>query len=588
MIRLPHSPIRSAQWTFAGLLLVVALLSGCGGGGSSANSATYPSTPTTPSTPSTPSTPTTPATPVATLMSANDAARLLDQATFGVTASDVAHVQSFGISAYLDEQMAAPLTQYSGYSYTPHTAPSNCVTDPATPTDASSLCARDQYTPFRVQRDFFTHALTDSDQLRQRVAYALSQIFVVSSVEIYEAYGLAAYQNILLSDAFGNFRTLLQDVTLSPVMGHYLDMVDNDKPNPVNGTTPNENYAREVLQLFSIGLYQLNADGTQQVDGTGAPIPTYTQATIEGFSAVFTGWTYPALPGATSKWSNPIDFDGVMVSFADHHDDTDPKPLLNGYTVAPNQSPEQDLANALDNVFNHPNVGPFIGKQLIQHLVTSNPSPAYVGRVAAIFTNDGNGVRGNLAAVVRAILTDTEARGDQPVGNEFGRLREPALFITSTLRSLGGQSDGVYLRSASSNMGQPIFSPETVFNFYPPSYSIPGTSTLAPEFGIDNAATVLARANFLNTVIMQSGAPPDPTVAGSTGTGINLAPFSSMADPAALIARLNQALMHGSLAPDAANVVLGAVKAVTSTDPTAPARVAGYLILSSGQYQVER
>jgi hypothetical protein len=149
-------------------------------------------------------------------------------------------------------------SQYSGFVYTPHTAPSNCVTDAATPTDASSLCARDQYTPFQVQRDFFTHALNDTDQLRQRVAYALSHIFVVSSVEIYEAYGLAAYQNMLLNDAFGNYRTLLQDVTLSPVMGHYLDMVDNAKPDPANGTTPNENYAREVLQLFSIGLFELN------------------------------------------------------------------------------------------------------------------------------------------------------------------------------------------------------------------------------------------------------------------------------------------------------------------------------------------
>src|ERR1700722_9758084 len=169
MIRLPHSPTRSARWTFAGLLLAVALLSGCGGSGSSVNSGPDPTTPTNPSTP------TAPATPVAPLMSANDAARLLDQATFGVTAGDVAHLQSIGISAYLDEQLAAPLTQYSGYSYTPHTAPSNCVTDPATRTDASSLCARDQYTPFRVQRDFFTHALNGADQLRQRVAYALSQ-----------------------------------------------------------------------------------------------------------------------------------------------------------------------------------------------------------------------------------------------------------------------------------------------------------------------------------------------------------------------------------------------------------------------------
>src|SRR3984957_19453957 len=365
-------------------------------------------------------------------------------------------------------------------------------------------------------------------------------------------------------------------------------MVDNDKPNPVNGTTPNENYAREVLQLFSIGLYELNADGTQKLDSTAAPIPTYTQDTVEGFSAVFTGWTYPTLAGATSQWTNPVNFNGAMVAFDAHHDDTDPKPLLDGYTVTPNQTAEQDLTNALDNIFNHPNVGPFIGKQLIQHLVTSNPSPAYVARVSAVFADDGSGVRGNLAAVVRAILSDPEARGDQPADNEAGWLREPALFITSVVRSLGGQSDGVYLRSASSSMGQPIYSPETVFNFYPPTYSIPGTGTLAPEFGIDNAATALARANFLNTVIMQNGGAPDPTVAGSTGTGINLAPFSSTSDPVALIARLNQALMHGSLAPDAANVVLGAVKAVTSTDPTAPARVAGYLILSSGQYQVER
>jgi uncharacterized protein (DUF1800 family) len=569
---LPQSIARLSPARLIVLPCLLSLLNACGGGGGGAM-ATAPAPPVT----------TTPQT-----VSAADASRLLDQATFGVTAADVAHVQSIGIDAYLNEQIAAPSSQYTGYTYTPHTAPANCITDPATPTDASSICARNQYSPFQVQRDFFTHALNDSDQLRQRVAYALSQIFVVSSVEIYEAYGLAAYQSMLLKDAFGSYRTLLGDVTLSPVMGHYLDMVNNDKPNLANGTAPNENYAREALQLFSIGLYQLNADGTQQLDGSGAPIPTYTQNTIEGFSAVFTGWTYPALPGATSKWTNPINFNGVMASFADHHDDTDPKPLLNGYTVPANQTPEQDLANALDNIFNHPNVGPFIGKQLIQHLVTSNPSPAYVARVAAVFANDGTGVRGNLAAVVRAIITDAEARGDQPAGSDFGRLREPALFITSTLRSLGGQSDGVYLRSASSSMGQPIFAPETVFNFYPPTYAIPGTQTLAPEIGIDNAATALARANFLNTVIMQSGAAPDPTVPGSTGTSISLSSFASTTDAASLIAQLNQLLVHGSLASDAGNVILGAVQAVTSTDPTAPARVASYLILSSGQFQVER
>jgi uncharacterized protein (DUF1800 family) len=575
-----HLPRSASLPCNVAVLMAGLLLSACGGGGAdSASSAT-----TTPP----PAGSTTPTAPSGAALSASDAARLLEQATFGVTASDVAHLQSVGITTYLDEQVAAPVTQYTGYSYTPHTPPATCVYDPATPTDASSICARTQYTPFQVQRDFFTHALINADQLRQRVAFALSQIFVVSSVEIDEAYGMAAYQNMLLTDALGNYRTLLLDVSLSPVMGHYLDMANNDKPNPVNGTTPNENYAREVLQLFSIGLYALNADGTQQLDSSGAPIPTYTQDAIEGFSAVFTGWTYPPIAGAASKWTNPLNYNGVMVAFANHHDDTDPKPLLSGYTVPPNQTPAQDLADALDNIFNHPNVGPFIGKQLIQHLVTSNPSAAYVARVAAVFANDGSGARGNLAAVVRAILTDTEARGDQAAADDFGRLREPALFITSTLRSLGGKSDGVYLRNASSSMGQPMFSPETVFNFYPPSYAIPGTQTLAPEFGIDNAATALARANFLNTMIMQSGAAADPTVPGSTGTSISLAAFASTTDPASLIAQLNQTLMHGSLSADASNVILGAVNAVTSADTTAAVRTAAYLILSSGQYQVER
>jgi uncharacterized protein (DUF1800 family) len=563
-------------WRFAVALCVLLGLAACGGGGGGDNTVNSPMPTPTP-------TPTPP--PVA----AADAARLLEQATFGATASDVAHVQDIGIDAYITEQLAYPTTQYSGYSYTPHTAPVGCIGDGSNPPDASSLCARDRYTPFQVQRDFFLHALNDSDQLRQRVAFALSQIMVVSSVEIYEAYGLADYQNILLNDAFGNYRTLLQDVTLSPTMGHYLDMANSDEANPQNGTVPNQNYAREVLQLFSIGLVALNPDGTQQLDAGGAPIPTFDGATIEGFASVFTGWTYPPLPGANSQWTNPINFDGTMVAFPDHHE-PGAKALLNGYSVPANQTPAQDLANALDNIFNHPNVGPFISRQLIQHLVTSNPSPAYVARVAAIFANNGQGVRGDLSAVVRAILTDTEARGAAPITNVFGRLREPALFITSTLRSLGGQSDGVLLRSASSAMGQPIFSPDTVFSFFPPSYQIPGTQTVAPEFGINNAATALARANFVNTVIMQGGAKPDPTVTGSIGTTINLTPLSSAANNGALLAQLNQILMHGSLPSDASNIIVAAANSATasSTDPLAAARVASYLILTSAQYQVER
>ena len=557
-------------WRFVSRLCALLTLAACSGGG--ANTADSPTPAPTPP-------------PVA----AADVARLLEQATFGVTASDVAHVQSVGIDAYISEQLAYAPTQYTGFSYTPHTAPAGCMGDGSNPPDASSLCARDKYSPFQVQRAFFTHALNNPDQLRQRVAFALSQIVVVSSIEIYEAYGLADYQNMLLNDALGNYRTLLQDVTLSPTMGHYLDMVNSNATDPQNGTVPNQNYAREVLQLFSIGLVALNPDGTQQLDASGAPIPTFDGATIEGFASVFTGWTYPPLPGANSKWTNPINFDGTMVAFPDHHQ-PGAKALLNGNTVPANQTPAQDLANALDNIFTHPNVGPFIGRQLIQHLVTSNPSPAYVARVAAVFANNGQGVRGDLSAVVRAILTDAEARGAAPVTNDFGHLREPALFITSVLRSLGGQSDGVLLRSASSAMGQPLFSPDTVFSFYPPSYQIPGTPTVAPEFGIDNAATALARANFINTVIMQGGATPDPTVTGSTGTTISLTPLSSVTNNTALIAQLNQTLMHGSLPSDASNIILTAANSVaaSTTDPLAAARAATYLILTSAQYQVER
>ncbi len=516
-----------------------------------------------------------------------DAARLLDQATFGVTAAGVERVKALGIRAFIEAELAEPPTLYTGFSYVPPTAPADCQHHAATPTDASSLCARDKYGPFQVQRQFFLHAVAAPDQLRQRVAFALSQIFVVSSVEIYEAYGLADFQNLLLEDAFGNYRRLLEDVTLSPVMGHYLDMVRNDKTNAATGTTPNENYAREVLQLFSIGLYELQPDGSPKLDSGGQPIPTFHQNTIEGFASLFTGWSYPPLPGATPSFYAPVNFDGVMPAYADHHE-PGAKTLLNGLVIPAGQTPAQDLAAGLDNIFHHPNVGPFIGKQLIQHLVTSNPSPAYVARVAAAFDDDGHGVRGNLAAVVRTILTDREARGERPSSADFGHLREPAVFIAGALRGLGGQTDGVFPSSASSNMGQPIYSPETVFSFYPPSYTIPGTSQLAPEFGIENSATALARANFINTLILDGGAKPNPTVVGATGTSVDLAPFAPISDHLAMIDELDHVLMHGSLRGEAKQEVLFAVNAVTSANPLAPPAVAAYLILTSAQYQVER
>jgi uncharacterized protein (DUF1800 family) len=399
---------------------------------------------------------------------------------------------------------------------------------------------------------------------------------------------MAAYQDMLLRNAFGNFRDLLNDVTLSPVMGVYLNMVNNVKADPSSGTTPNENYARELLQLFSIGTDMLNIDGSVQTDAQGHPIPAYNEDVIEGYAYLFTGWTFPPRPGAISQWSNPINYEGAMVSFASHHDPGS-KLILQGRVLPGGQTPEQDLADGLDAVFNHPNVGPFIGKQLIQHLVTSNPSPQYITRVATVFNNNGQGVRGDMRAVIRAILLDPEARGDTKIDPNYGHLREPVLFMTSILRNLGGQSDGVYLASQARRIQQDLFTPPSVFNYFPPIYVIPGTTSLGPEFGIQDAITSLNRANFVYQLVYGGGAAADATVTGSTGTSLDLSSYqSSAANAETLVELLNQRMMHGTLSPVASATIAQAVNAVPATDSINRVRMAVYLLASSQQYQVER
>jgi uncharacterized protein (DUF1800 family) len=527
------------------------------------------------------------ATPAPKVSKAN-ATRFLEQATFGPTASDISRVQSIGFDAYLNEQFSTGATGYPGFSYVTPTAPTDCKRDPAAPTGPASLCARDNYTIFQIQRRFFINALTAPDQLRQRVAFALSQIFVVSDTEINAAYGMAAYQNMLLKNAFGNFRALLTDVTLSPVMGNYLDMVNNDKPNPVRGAEPNENYARELLQLFSIGINKLNLDGTPQMDSQGNPATTYDEDVIEGYAHLFTGWTYAPRPGTDSKWTNPINYEGAMVSFPSHHD-TAAKQILDGKLLPAGQTPEQDFSDGLDAIFYHPNVGPFISKQLIQRLVTSNPTPQYVARVATVFNNNGQGQRGDMRAVIKAILLDAEARGDTKTDARYGHLREPAIYMTSILRSLGGQSDGVYLRSQASTMEQDIFSPPSVFNYFPPDYEIPETNVVGPEFGILNTSTALNRVNFVYRLVYGNGAAADATVTGSTGTKLDLSflqPYAADAD--VLVAQLNQRLMHGTLSAGAHAAIAQAVNRIAATDSTNRVRMAVYLLATSLQYQVER
>ena len=514
------------------------------------------------------------------LMDQADATRLLEQTTFGPTDALVAHVQAEGLQGWLNEQFAAPESHYPALPYAP--------TDPTTfcATSSDPNCLRDNYSMFLVQNAFFVNALTTPDQLRQRVAFALSQIFVTSGVEVNFAYGMAQYQQMLLDNAFGNFQDLLTNVTLSPVMGNYLNMVNNDKPS--GSVVPNENYGREVMQLFSIGVWELNDDGSLLLDAQGAPIPTYTQDTVANFAALFTGWTYPLLPGAKQGNHNPKNFLGnSMVGVPANHD-FDAKTLLEGTVDAAGKPMASDLAFAMQNLSQHPNVGPFIGEQLIQKLVTSNPSPQYVARVSAVFDNDGTGVRGNLKAVITAILTDPEARGDVKADPSYGKLREPVLFLTAAARALGTTSDGVFFMQQARDLGQDVFDAASVFNFYPPNYVVPGTDLLGPEFALQNASTAINRYNFANALAFGTIAPLS-TLPGATGTQPNWTSLQRLAgNPTALVGELNNLLLHGTMPAAMQATLLSAIAQVPAADPLLRAQTAFYLTITSPQYQVER
>jgi uncharacterized protein (DUF1800 family) len=277
-----------------------------------------------------------------------------------------------------------------------------------------------------------------------------------------------------------------------------------------------------------------------------------------------------------------------MVPFAAQHD-TAAKVLFGNRTIAAGQTPEKDLNDALDIVFNHPNVGPFIGRQLIQHLVTSNPSPAYVARVAAAFNNNGQGVRGDMKAVLRAILLDQEARGDVKMAADYGKLREPALLVTNVARALNGASDGVYLLQQATAMAQAVFQAPSVFNFYPPNYQAPGTSLEGPQFKLMLTGTILNRANFANRILFGGNVNPDATVAGATGTQLNLQALQALAaTPDQLLDRLNLIFLHNTLSTQARQAILTAVNAYPATDTLGRVRQAAYLIATSAQYQVEQ
>lgn len=535
---------------------------------------------------------------IASLPWVGDRVRFIEQATFGANSALEMRLRRIGISTWLNEQMEEKRDVNGAVRYSTFAYPNLPLQQTTPPTTCTGNCLRDNYSMYPLQKWFFRETLYGEDQqLRRRVSWALSQIWVVSGRETVQPSRMLPYIQILDRHAFGNYRDLMREMTLNPAMGNYLDMAISTRQSP------NENYAREILQLFSIGVFMLDQDGTIQIDGQGNPIPTYTQAEVNGFTKVFTGWTFCGQGCPNSQPGIPNYRDPMVVNPANH--DTTEKQILD-YPGAVSMIPaglsaDQNFEMALDNIFYHPNVAPFVGKILIQQLVTSNPMPAYVGRVSAVFNNNGQGIRGDLKAVIRAILTDPEARGNLKTDPDYGHLREPVLFVTNILRPLNptanlnasgicnNLSDGV-LNGVTTVLDQDVFNPPSVFNYYPLTYTLQNTNLHAPEFGIFSTGTALKRPNFVNQMVFGNGI--TQTGDAPCGTRIDLSRWQTLAaadaSGALLIDTMNREIMHGSMSPPVRNHILQAVQAVAADNPLKRARTALYLVTTSPQFQVQR
>jgi uncharacterized protein (DUF1800 family)/fibronectin type 3 domain-containing protein len=476
--------------------------------------------------------------------------RLLRQATWGPKPGDVARVNQIGHAAFLQEQFNAAPSVYPDTLY-----------------DMSVEYA---------QEHFMRLAITGDDQLRQRVAWALHKIWVVSAVEVDDSRAIVNYHRILLNGAFGNYRNIMRNITLNPAMGRYLNMLNN-RSQAITGAPPNENYARELMQLFTLGLVLLNQDGTPMLDAQNRPIPTYTEAEVKALARVFTGWTFgDGNPGTIPTGRGSENYTVPMEAVERYHD-ADAKTVL-GANFPAGQTTVQDLDQALDLIFNHPNIAPFVSRQLIQQLVTSNPSPAYISAIASVFADNGAGVRGDLAAVVRAILEHPEAGLGT---NTAGKLMEPALFVIAQVRALNAQvTDHPFMSDLAQEMGQRVFYPGSVFSYFSPGYRVRGTALGGPEFQILTTVTALSRANYTGRLI-----------SGGFGGDVtwDIAPFTSLAgDPAALVDYCGLLLMGGQMSTELRNEIISAVRVSPASNPTERVRTALYLTLASAQYQVDR
>ena len=518
-------------WRHLSALCLITVLAACGGGGGSDPGASVP-----------------PAA-VERPASRDDAARFLTQASFGPTEADIDRVMALGYSAWIDEQFATPATS--------HRAHFDARDVEIKAANATQSAGQDQ-----VFESFWKQAATGPDQLRLRTAFALSQIFVISLTDSTVANtprAVAAWLDMLGDKGLGRYRDLLEAVSLHPMMGVYLSHLRNQKADTRTGRVPDENYSREIMQLFSLGLLELNEDGSVKTSG-GAAIETYTPADISGLARVFTGfsWNCPDWPdnscffsGSASGASDPDRHFKTMLGYPQYHSPEEKRFL--GTTIAAQTlaDPNASLRQALDAISAHANVGPFIGKQLIQRLVTSNPSPEYVRAVARVFADNGQGVRGDMRAVVKAVLMHPEARA---TSDTAGKVREPVLRLSSYLRAFPHRSESGYWRvgntdNVGSSLGQTPMRSPSVFNFYRPGYVPPGTgaatrSLVVPEMQITHETSVAGYVNYMRDNIASG-------VGASSGGRRDIQPdftaeLALATDPAALVDRVASKLTYGT------------------------------------------
>jgi uncharacterized protein (DUF1800 family) len=563
------------------LIVGLASCGGSGGGGGGGNSGGGGGTPPTP--------------PPAASISDAEAAKLLTQATFGPTDAEIDAVKTQGYAAWINAQIALPSSSHQ--TYVENRLAQIRLTNPTA-----------NLSPNQFYESFWLYSATGQAQLRERMKLALSEIFVISLTDAnIDVRGAASYYDMLGANAFGNYRTLLEQVSLHPMMGIYLTHLANQREDPATGRTPDENYAREVMQLMSLGVQELNPDGTVRRDAQGNPIPTYTPADISNLAKVFTGFSYfhptPTNQTFFGRNRDPDAFVRPMIVYPQYHSIT-AKTFLGVTIPAGTNDAAGDLRIALDTIFNNVNVPPFICRQLIQRLVTSNPSGGYVSRCANAFINNGSGVRGDLAAVVRSILLDSEARDINSANSAtFGKIREPVIRMTNWMRAFGATSvSGNYLlnsTSANTSLGQSALASPSVFNFFRPGYVPPNTRAGAqnltvPEFQIVDEVTVAGYANTMQAAI-GNGIGTGADVRSAYAREVAIA-----SDANALADRMNRMLLYGQMSSTLRARIVESVNSVTVPAATGTnqaaidtallnrSRLAVYMTMVSPEYLVQR